>query len=118
MELTITDHAIDRYIERVYARATRAQARAEIEHAMRAPLFCCPAATTRLLLFGCINRVGYPFMAATDDAATRVETVGERWHWHEARQYWRHYMESKRGRVNVARSDRDTAVSPRAVGNL
>lgn len=98
MELEITAHAITRYIERVQPRLTRSEAESEIRAALSRPLFSCPVGDL-LTVWGCLNRVGYPFLAATDRARTRVETVGPRWHWREARRHWRRYMESNRGRV-------------------
>jgi hypothetical protein len=110
-KIFITPHAVDAYRERIYRGADDPQASAEISAALRHPLFVCTTHDGALALWGCLNRVGFPFVAATDPADQEapfllVRTVGPPWFWTETRPHWKaagitqplHGGRGKRGR--------------------
>ncbi len=103
----VTPHASEMYVVRVCEQLTPDQAEAEIIEALRSPLFRCPSANGELTLWGCLNRAGFPFLAATDPADEQapfllVRTVGQRYYWHEARRHWRTFNIGSKRRFRVA----------------
>jgi hypothetical protein len=89
--MIVTEHAIERYRERIRSVEDPAS---EIQHAMiHGFLFSCRSADGHLTLTGLVNRRGYPFVAAWTrrDGDLVCETVGQTYHWHETKQWWRRY---------------------------
>ena len=95
----VTPHATRTYAERVAPFARHPAL--DVAHALARPVFCLvlPGKT----LWGCVNRAGLPFLAATDPADENapfllVRTVGPWWFWHEARAEWQRLGYVQRGK--------------------
>jgi hypothetical protein len=105
-KIMVTPHAVEMYILRICHWLTPEEAEAELVEALWRPLFHCLSANGALMLWGCLNRAGYPILVATDPADVEapfllVRTVGPRYHWHEARQQWRAYNIGTKRRFRV-----------------
>lgn len=92
--ITISEHCIDRYLERVAPASlrrnpsARRQALLELTLALRQkPLCLLPCGEGWLV--GVQNAFHHRFMVKLDATRTVAETCGPIWFWHEARKHWR-----------------------------
>jgi ferredoxin-NADP reductase len=94
MNITISEHCIGRYLERVapprikHSRDRRRLAKMELLLALQGEHLCTLPCGEGVLV-GVTNPAGFRFMVKLDSNATTVETCGPIWFWHEARRYWK-----------------------------
>ena len=84
--MTITDHCIERYIERVCPNIGFLQAKGELEHAIVRPLFSIKLQYQTI--HGCVNRRGWRFLVMEIKPGV-IDTCGPEWFWHVSRKAWK-----------------------------